>query len=98
MATCLLPDTTLDEALQRDYDMVVLPGGAKVAGRLGRCARVGAARAHGRGRHTAAICVAPRVLARSPAGQAGHRLSGILQGMALSDVTVRNTGLERGRR
>ena len=26
--TTLLPDMSLDEALQRDYDMLVLPGGA----------------------------------------------------------------------
>ena len=58
------PDTTLDEALQRDYDMVVLPG-AKGAGRLEADARVTAllTRMADDGRYTAAICGAPRVLA-----------------------------------
>ncbi|MGH8628956.1 MAG: DJ-1/PfpI family protein, partial [Gammaproteobacteria bacterium] len=62
IATCLLPDTTLDEALLRDYDMVVLPGGTKGAGRLEADARVSAlvTRVAEDGRYTAAICAAPR--------------------------------------
>jgi len=63
----LVPDVTLDEALQNDYDMVVLPGGLPGADHLGDDARVigllqemAAA-----GKYTAAICAAPRVLARA---------------------------------
>ena len=36
----LLPDTSLDQALQRDYDMVVLPGGLPGADHLDNDARV----------------------------------------------------------
>ena len=63
----LLPDMTLDEALQQDYDMVVLPGGLPGADHLkadpriiGLVRRMAAA-----GRYTAAICAAPRVLAHA---------------------------------
>jgi 4-methyl-5(b-hydroxyethyl)-thiazole monophosphate biosynthesis len=63
----LMPDVTLDQALQRDYDMVVLPGGLPGADHLRDDPRVidllrqmAAA-----GKYTAAICAAPRVLARA---------------------------------
>lgn len=62
--TVLLPDTTLDEALHRDYDMMVLPGGmpgsellkndARVIGLLKKMAAAG--------KYVAAICAAPMAL------------------------------------
>ena len=61
----LQPDTTLDEALKHDYDMVVLPGGQPGANNLKADARViklvqqMAASA----RYVSAICAAPAVLA-----------------------------------
>jgi 4-methyl-5(b-hydroxyethyl)-thiazole monophosphate biosynthesis len=63
----LLADTTLDQALQRDYDMVVLPGGLPGADHLDKDVRVhellkSMADA---GRYTAAICAAPKVLAHA---------------------------------
>ena len=65
--TVLIPDTTLDEALKREYDMVVLPGGLPGADYLERDARIRdllrqMAEAN---RYTAAICAAPKVLASS---------------------------------
>ena len=63
--TRLLPDMSLDEALRRDYDMVVLPGGLPGADHLRDDARIldllrrmAAAK-----KYTAAICAAPKVLA-----------------------------------
>lgn len=63
----LVPDTTLDVALQDDYDMVVLPGGMPGATHLKDDARIidllkemAAA-----GKYTAAICAAPMVLAEA---------------------------------
>jgi 4-methyl-5(b-hydroxyethyl)-thiazole monophosphate biosynthesis len=63
----LMPDMTLEQALEGDYDMVVLPGGLPGADHLGDDARIigllqemAAA-----GKYTAAICAAPRVLARA---------------------------------
>ena len=63
----LLPDMTLDQALQRDYDMVVLPGGLPGADHLDGDPRVHdllKSMAAG-GRYTAAICAAPKVLAHA---------------------------------
>jgi len=61
----LVPDVTLDVALQDDYDMVVLPGGMPGATHLrddpriiGLLQKMAAA-----GKYTAAICAAPAVLA-----------------------------------
>jgi 4-methyl-5(b-hydroxyethyl)-thiazole monophosphate biosynthesis len=61
----LVPDTTLDDALQHSYDMVVLPGGQpgtdhlkadeRVAGLLRQMAQ--------QGKYVTAICAAPSVLA-----------------------------------
>lgn len=65
--TVLMPDTTLDEAMKRDYDMVVLPGGLPGATNLEQDARIIALlkRYAEAGRYTAAICAAPKVLARA---------------------------------
>ena len=58
-------DATLDEALERDYDMVVLPGGLPGADNLEADERVRTVlrRLADSGRFTAAICAAPKVLA-----------------------------------
>lgn len=63
--TVLLPDVTLDEALDRDFDMIVLPGGLPGADHLERDARLRAliTRSASAGRYIAAICAAPKVLA-----------------------------------
>jgi 4-methyl-5(b-hydroxyethyl)-thiazole monophosphate biosynthesis len=61
----LLADMTLDEALQQDYDMVVLPGGAAGADRLNADVRIQSLvkKMYADGKFTAAICAAPKVLA-----------------------------------
>lgn len=63
----LLPDMSLEKALQQDYDMIVLPGGLPGADNLcdderiiERLRSMSAA-----GKYTAAICAAPRVLAKA---------------------------------
>lgn len=63
--TVLQPDTTLDEALEHSYDMVVLPGGQPGAGNLSADARVIklVQRMAAEGRYVSAICAAPSVLA-----------------------------------
>ncbi len=62
----LLPDTTLDDALGHDYDMVVLPGGGPGAERLDKDARIEALlkKMAQAGKYTAAICAAPKVFGR----------------------------------
>lgn len=61
----LVPDTDLDTALQRDYDMVILPGGAAGADNLSADTRIGELlkKMANSDRFTAAICAAPKVLA-----------------------------------
>lgn len=61
----IVPDTTLDEALRDDYDMVVLPGGQPGTQRLRADARVFRLlqQMTHQGKHVAAICAAPSVLA-----------------------------------
>lgn len=63
--TVLLPDTTLDNVAERDFDMIVLPGGLPGADNLNADERLHAMLNHAAntGRYVAAICAAPRVLA-----------------------------------
>lgn len=65
--TVLLPDTTLDEALSRDYDMLVLPGGQPGTDHLRNDARVASLlkKMQALDRNIAAICAAPSVLAQA---------------------------------
>ena len=65
--TVLIPDITLDEALTRDYDMIVLPGGLPGADHLKDDARIIdlVTRMASQDKYTAAICAAPRVLAKA---------------------------------
>jgi 4-methyl-5(b-hydroxyethyl)-thiazole monophosphate biosynthesis len=65
--TVLIPDITLDEALTRNYDMIVLPGGLPGADHLKNDARVIelVTRMAQQDKYTAAICAAPRVLAQA---------------------------------
>ncbi|MBI5450285.1 MAG: DJ-1/PfpI family protein [Gammaproteobacteria bacterium] len=63
--TVLLPDMTLDQALRRDFDMIVLPGGLPGADHLNADRRIHTLlqQMHQHGKYIAAICAAPKVLA-----------------------------------
>jgi 4-methyl-5(b-hydroxyethyl)-thiazole monophosphate biosynthesis len=63
--TVLLPDTSLDEALKQQYDMVVLPGGLPGADHLNEDPRIRRllTEMSQAGLYTAAICAAPKVFA-----------------------------------
>lgn len=63
----LMPDMTLDTALQDDYDMIVLPGGMPGAANLKADARIldFLKKMAAAGKYTAAICAAPMVLAEA---------------------------------
>jgi protein DJ-1 len=66
----LVPDSDL-AAVKGDFDLIVLPGGAEGARRLGESARVGAllAEQDRRQRLIGAICAAPAALARHGIGK-----------------------------
>lgn len=86
----LLPDATLDVALQDDYDMVVLPGGMPGAQHLKEDARILALlkKMADAGKYTAAICAAPTVLAEAGilAGKRATSYPGFLDKMAVPGV------------
>jgi len=86
----LVPQMSLDEALERDYDMVVLPGGMPGAEHLDNDPRI-----HGllhrmadSGKFIAAICAAPKVLANAGllAGRRATSYPGYVDRMNLPDV------------
>jgi 4-methyl-5(b-hydroxyethyl)-thiazole monophosphate biosynthesis len=95
----LIPDTTLDEALQRHFDMVVLPGGLPGANHLNDDPRIQALvkKMAAEGRYTAAICAAPRVLANAGvlSGKRATSYPGTLDKMALPDVEYREETVVR---
>jgi len=92
--TVLVPDTTLDEALKQDYDMVVLPGGMPGAKNLNEDPRVKALlrKMADSGKYTGAICAAPLVLAEAGllAGKRATSFPGFVDRMNLPDVTYVN--------
>lgn len=61
----LIPDTTLDDALNREFDMVALPGGLPGADYLDRDPRIRTLlqKMADSNKYTAAICAAPKVFA-----------------------------------
>lgn len=61
----LVPDTTLDDALQHGFDMIVLPGGQPGTNNLKADQRIIALlkKMASQGKYIAAICAAPSVLA-----------------------------------
>ncbi len=61
----LIPDTTLDEAIQQSFDMIVLPGGLPGADHLNNDPRIHKRlkEMHQQGKYIAAICAAPKILA-----------------------------------
>ena len=63
--TLLVPDTSLEQAIKQDYDMVVLPGGQPGTDTLNADPRIHALLQHmaQHEKYIAAICAAPKVLA-----------------------------------
>ncbi len=61
----LVPDTDIDSALQKQYDMIVLPGGLPGADHLDADSRIRERliQMADEGQYVAAICAAPKVLA-----------------------------------
>jgi 4-methyl-5(b-hydroxyethyl)-thiazole monophosphate biosynthesis len=98
--TVLLPDTTLDAALNHDYDMIVLPGGMpgsqhlqddpRVIGLLQRMAAAG--------NYVAAICAAPMALhaAGLLQGKRATSFPGVLDRLPGSHVYVNDAVVTDG--
>jgi 4-methyl-5(b-hydroxyethyl)-thiazole monophosphate biosynthesis len=79
----LVPDTSLDEALQQDYDMIALPGGLPGSDHLAADPRIIEVlqKMYESGRLVGAVCAAPKVLARSGVlnGKTATAYPGVLQ-------------------
>jgi 4-methyl-5(b-hydroxyethyl)-thiazole monophosphate biosynthesis len=88
----LVPDTTLDDVQADDFDMIVLPGGLPGADHLDADPRIHniLKQLHEKGRYTAAICAAPKVLAAAGLlnGRRATSYPGVLDKMTLPEVDV----------
>lgn len=88
----LIPDTTLDEALKKDYDMVVLPGGLPGADYLDKDPRIQTLLKEmaSNDKFTAAICAAPKVLASTGLldGKRATAYPGTLEKLNLSNTDI----------
>jgi 4-methyl-5(b-hydroxyethyl)-thiazole monophosphate biosynthesis len=95
--TVLVADTSLDDALQNDYDMVVLPGGLPGADHLNDDPRIQKLlkQMASDGKYTAAICAAPKALATAGvlAGKRATSYPGTLENLQLSDTTLENNAV-----
>jgi 4-methyl-5(b-hydroxyethyl)-thiazole monophosphate biosynthesis len=87
----LMPDCTLDDVLDEQFDMIVLPGGLPGADHLDRDARIHTLlqRQQEQG-YCAAICAAPKVLANAGLlnGKQATSYPGVLDQMDLPQVDV----------
>lgn len=90
----LLPDTTLDEALKHDFDMIALPGGMPGMTHLKNDPRIIALlqRMATAGKYTCAICAAPLVLAEAGllSGKRATSYPGFLDKLSLPGVSYLN--------
>lgn len=90
--TRLIPDTSLDNVLQQEFDMVVLPGGQPGADNLNADSRIQTLlkRTAERGKITAAICAAPTVLANAGLLDGKHATGypGFLDKLNLPNTTL----------
>lgn len=90
--TVLVPDTVLDAALARDYDMIVLPGGLPGADHLRDDPRIIRLlqRMAAQNKYIAAICAAPKVLATAGLlnGRTATAFPGTLEALALADIRI----------
>ena len=89
----ITPDTTLDEALKRDFDMIVLPGGLPGADYLNEDPRIQTLikKMATEGRYVAAICAAPKVLLTAGvlAGKQATSYPGALDALDTSEIDYR---------
>lgn len=95
--TVLIADKYIDDALNDEYDMVVLPGGLPGADNLNEDPRIKRLllKMSTNNKYIAAICAAPRVLANAGllAGRRATSYPGTLEKLNLSDVIIDNAAV-----
>jgi 4-methyl-5(b-hydroxyethyl)-thiazole monophosphate biosynthesis len=84
----ILPDMSLDKALEQDYDMVALPGGLPGSAADERLTSL-LKKMNESGRFVGAVCAAPKVLARSGIldGKQATAYPGVLQAEEHPDIS-----------
>ena len=86
----LIPDTTLDKAIQQNFDMIVLPGGLPSADNLNNDPRIHLLlkKMYQQGKYTAAICAAPKILAHAGllANKSATSYPGVLEHMNIPQL------------
>jgi protein deglycase len=96
--TVLVPDVTLDEVIDQDFDMVVLPGGLPGADHLNADSRIQQIlrRTSQAGKYTAAICAAPKVLVSAGLldGKTATAYPGVLDEIIPTTATYTGSALE----
>jgi len=97
--TKLVPDTDLDSALEREFDMVVLPGGLPGADHLDSDNRIRflLRKMADSGKFIAAICAAPKVLANAGLLENKNATGypGSLDNLNLTNTIIRNEPVVR---
>ena len=90
----LIPDTTLEKALAREFDMVILPGGLPGADYLNQDPRIQTLLKEmaNNNKYVAAICAAPKVLASAGLleGKCATSYPGTLEKLNLTNTTLSN--------
>lgn len=93
----LVPDKLLDDVMEEDFDMVVLPGGLPGADHLNNDQRIQTIvkRLAANNKYTAAICAAPRVLATAGILNGKHATSfpGALDQFPVKNLTYQETAV-----
>ncbi len=88
----LIPDTTLEDAINREFDMVILPGGLPGADYLDQDSRIQTLlqKMAAENKYTAAICAAPKVFASAGllAGKRATSFPGTLEKLNLTNTTL----------
>ena len=97
--TTIIPDTTLEDALSQEFDMVVLPGGMPGADHLDNDTRIHTLlkTMTDSGKFVAAICAAPKVLAHAGLlnGKRATSYPGFLDRLGLDGVESTGAAVER---
>ncbi|MBF0176106.1 MAG: DJ-1/PfpI family protein [Magnetococcales bacterium] len=91
----LLPDTTLDQVIDQEFDLIVLPGGLPGTERLNQDPRIKSLlqKMAASGKYVAAICAAPSVLAHAGLlqGRQATGYPGVLEKMSIPSLSILDT-------
>ena len=96
--TTIIPDTTIDKVMEQSFDLIVLPGGLPGADHLRDNAAVQTliSKQAEKGGFLAAICAAPKALARAGVldGRTATAYPGTLQALENDQITMSDEAVE----